>query len=122
MSSDKDSTMTISSNGQNRSHRVTRSITGNLKPKHPFEHEERQPVQSAKSKESNKKQSSVKKSKSRETDNKDKKLKKELFTDEEISSGNDDEGSDIHEYDSDYSPEDDPDRPWCICRKPHGNK
>ncbi|XP_046865077.1 death-inducer obliterator 1-like isoform X2 [Xenia sp. Carnegie-2017] len=122
MSSDKDSTMTISSNGQNRSHRVTRSITGNLKPKQPFEHEERQPVQSAKSKESNKKQSRLKKSKSSETDNKDKKLKEELFTDEEISSGNDDEGSEIHEYDSDYSPEDDPDRPWCICRKPHGNK
>ena len=23
---------------------------------------------------------------------------------------------------SEFDPDDDPDRPWCICRKPHGNR
>ncbi|XP_020906983.1 death-inducer obliterator 1, partial [Exaiptasia diaphana] len=28
----------------------------------------------------------------------------------------------MEEEDSDYDPEYDPERLWCICRKPHGNR
>ena len=41
---------------------------------------------------------------------------------QESESESSEEEVDCHADDSDYSPEDDPDRPWCICRKPHGNR
>ncbi|KXJ04626.1 Death-inducer obliterator 1, partial [Exaiptasia diaphana] len=43
----------------------------------------------------------------------------------ESSSSEDDKDSDdeaMEEEDSDYDPEYDPERLWCICRKPHGNR
>ena len=54
-----------------------------------------------------------------------KSIVKELTTcelsDEESESGDDDGEAEIGD-DSDYDPDNDPERAWCICRKPHGNR
>ena len=121
--------------------RVTRSTTGNLKPKQPFDEiQEKEELKNAQRKDAYAKRARKKKdiddeqstddSKVESSDSKKMKdekpvrVKKDIADDEESvsSSDNDDDELDFHEDDSDYSPEDDPDRPWCICRKPHGNK
>ena len=112
--------------------RVTRSSTGTLKPKQQFDEiQEKEELKNAKRKDVTPKRGKKKKaddddgqSEDESSKRKDKKsvvAKKNNTTDddESESSSNDD---DFNEYDSDYSPEDDPDRPWCICRKPHGNR
>ena len=113
--------------------RVTRSTTGNLKPKQQFD--ELQEQEELKFREKRKeehfkrgvKKRERKNTKSNEHEGKDEKKsssKKSNKDSEHESSSDDDDDDEIdyHEDDSDYSPEDDPDRPWCICRKPHGNK
>lgn len=121
--------------------RVTRSTTGNLKPKQQFDEiQEKEEIKHSKMKEVKAKQTG-KKGKNKDggkngEDGKDKSSREgkkeedngvlsEKGTDDKESgdeSSSDNDEVDFHEDDSDYSPEDDPDRPWCICRKPHGNK
>ena len=112
--------------------RVTRSTTGNLKPKQPFDEiQEKVELKSVKRKEASTQRSKQKKDikgngQSEGEGNKDEKpaVKAKTPGDHETSDdlSSDDDEIDFHEDDSDYSPEDDPDRLWCICRKPHGNK
>jgi hypothetical protein len=112
--------------------RVTRSTTGNLKPKQPFDEiQEKEELRNAKRKEGNTGRSKKKEVDGQSSDADGKEKRNEKFAaktknsddnrENESSSDNDD-WLDYREDDSDYSPEDDPDRPWCICRKPHGNK
>ena len=53
---------------------------------------------------------------------KDEKASKSLSELSESESESSDGEVDFHADDSDYSPEDDPNRLWCICRKRHGNR
>ena len=114
--------------------RVTRSTTGNLKPKQMFDEIQlKVDLIRAKRKEANAQRSKQKKDgkvddqseaewKGKVDEKPAVKEKKsgEQETGHELSS--DDDEIDFHEDDSDYCPEDDPDRLWCICKKPHGNK
>lgn len=128
--------------------RVTRSTTGTLKPKQKFD--EIQEKEEYKRKEGMQKRgrkktkaggqsTSAEDDKAELTDADEKTaakssrklqtLSKEMersvsITDDKESNDSlsEDDEFDFHADDSDYSPEDDPDRPWCICRKPHGNK
>ena len=109
--------------------RVTRSITGNLKPKQQFDEiQEKEELKNVKRKDGNVKRGRQNKTGKVESSERKKKKDEAAKTkntdgnESEDESSSDDDEMDFHEDDSDYSPEDDPDRPWCICRKPHGNK
>lgn len=126
-----------------RDKRVTRSLTGNLKPKQPFDKiQELEEVKIAKLKETLPKRERKTKKLNQDgqntiqdvqnmdpnaNDSQDENLVEPMRPSDDWelldeSSSDDGNGVDIHQNDSDYCPEDDPDRPWCICRKPHGNK
>ena len=112
--------------------RVTRSITGNLKPKQQFDEiQEKEELKNVKRKDGNVKRGrqnktgkdgKVESSECKKKNDEAAKTKNADGNESEDESSSDDDEMDFHEDDSDYSPEDDPDRPWCICRKPHGNK
>ena len=108
--------------------RVTRSTTGNLKPKQKFDEIQakykKEEEKRGKRNEGRKEGKRKGKKYNDKTSQKRKKQTGAKSDDDEIfdEASSDDDEIDFYEDDSDYSPEDDPDRPWCICRQPHGNK